>query len=185
MNSVLCGKSDIDKRSDKGLAMSEEEEKRNSTTGIDQGDQVRGGSDRRGGGSAGPPRPLARGGGYLKNCTILNFQPVAEKKRDPRLDELREMGLQRAWLEVAEAIGVDAFLKAWRILDADGSNKTDDGRRLVPMRSYGCFERYQRNRYIETLVGAGCTPDEISHLLHQQIGEKISARHILRFRRRG
>jgi hypothetical protein len=165
--------------------MIEDIEKRNSREGIDQvmtaSDSDEGGV----GGRQGEAPPGLGGGGYPKNCKILNFSTITEKKRDPRLDELREMGLQRSWLEIAEAIGVDSFLTIWRILDADKTNKTDDGRRLIPMRSYSCFERYQRNRYIETLVNAGATPAEISTHLLQQIGEKISARHILRFRKRG
>jgi hypothetical protein len=30
---------------------------------------------------------------------------------DPRIEELQRMGLQRLWLDVAKAIGVDALLK--------------------------------------------------------------------------
>lgn len=45
---------------------------------------------------------------------------------DPRLNEMREMGLQSVWIEVAEAIGVDAFLKMWWELDVDDPNEPAD-----------------------------------------------------------
>jgi hypothetical protein len=157
-------------------------EKRHSAAGIDGAarDQEEG----VGGRQAGTP-PAPGGGGYQKKCEIFNFLDHAGKNRDPRLEELREMGVQRAWLEVAEAIGVDDFLKVWRILDADSTNKTEDGRRLVPMRSYSCFVRFQRNRYIESLYDLGLTTHEIRSRLIQQLGEKVSINHILRFRRKG
>jgi hypothetical protein len=157
-------------------------EKRHSTAGIDSESH----GQEQGVGGRQEEAPLSPGGGgYQKKCEFFNFSDHLAKNRDPRLDELREMGVQRSWLEVAEAIGVDNFLKVWRILDADATNKTEDGRRLVPMRSYSCFERFQRNRYIESLVDLGLSTTEIRSRLIQQIGEKVSARHILRFRRKG
>lgn len=141
--------------------------------------------DRVGGRQAPPPAP-PRGGGYQNVCTVLNFEASAgQKKRDPRLDELREMGLQRVWVDVAEEIGVDALLKMWRILDRDLSSIGDDGRLLVPLRSYSTFLRYQRNRYIETLDSLGMKPKEIREKLNQQLCEQISLRHISRIINRG
>lgn len=127
------------------------------------------------------PTLPAGGGGYLNKCTVLNFEPDAEqKKRDPRLDELREMGLPRAWLEVGEAIGVDALMKTWRILDRDEFNHSENGRMLVPMRRYSTFLRYQRNRYIEALNSQGMKPKEIREKINAQLGEQLSICHILR-----
>jgi len=124
---------------------------------------------------------LAGGGGYQNICTVLNFEPgAAEKKRDPRLEEFRQMGLQRVWLEVTEEIGVDAMLKMWRILDRDQSSIGDDGRLLMPIRSYSTFLRYQRNRYIESLNSMGMKPRDIQEKLNAQLCEKISLRHISR-----
>lgn len=133
-----------------------------------------------GGRQASSPSP-AWGGGYQNICTVLNFEPGAEeKKRDPRLEEFKQMGLQRVWLDVAEEIGVDAMLKMWRILDRDQSSIGDDGRLLVPIRSYSTFLRYQRNRYIESLNCMGMKPREIQEKLNAQLCEKISLRHISR-----
>lgn len=126
-----------------------------------------------------PPPP--GGGGYQNICKILNFdQNADQKKRDPRLDEFRQMGLQRVWLEVAEEIGADNMLKMWRILDSDQASVGDDGRLLVPIRSYSTFLRYQRNRYIESLSDMGMKPKEIREKLRAQLCEQISLRHISR-----
>ncbi|OGT19460.1 MAG: hypothetical protein A2342_05875 [Gallionellales bacterium RIFOXYB12_FULL_54_9] len=133
------------------------------------------------GGRQATPPSLSGGGGYQNICTVLNFEPeAAKKKRDPRLEEFRQMGLQNVWLEVSEEIGVDAMLKMWRILDRDQSSIGDDGRLLVPIRSYSTFLRYQRNRYIESLNSMGLKPREIQEKLNAQLCERISLRHISR-----
>jgi hypothetical protein len=166
------------------MTMHRDDEKRSSTTGIDQAVAEDEGLRQGVGGRQGIGAPQVGGGGYPNNCTILNFQNSAQKKRDPRLDELSEMGLQRSWLTVAEQIGVDAFLQVWRILDSDRSNETTDGRRLVPMRSYSSYERYQRNRYIESLARMGLNDQQIRDALEQRIGEKVTKRHICSIRRK-
>lgn len=131
------------------------------------------------------PAPAPGGGGYQDVCTVLDFEkkPTEAKKtapQDPRLDELRHMGLSRAWLQVAEAIGVDAFLTMWRILDADPACWHNDSILRVRLRPYRSYLRYQRNRYIEALVIKGLKPDEIKRRLRQQLGESVSHRHITR-----
>lgn len=124
------------------------------------------------------PAP-AGGGGYQDICNVLNFDPSTEpKKRDPRLAELREMGLRRVWLNIAEEVGVDALLKIWRILERDPSGTDKEGRLVVP--SYSSFLRYQRNRYIEALSAGGMKPREIQEKLKAQLCEQISIRHISR-----
>jgi hypothetical protein len=93
------------------------------------------------------------------------------------------MGLQREWLDVADAIGVDDFLKVWRILDASSSahsRKGEDGRLMIPIRCYSAFLRYQRNRYVESLDAMGMKPPEIQQKLKDQLCEHISIRHISR-----
>lgn len=165
----------------KGIWMSKRNRKRSSEHGIDS--RCPHTPDMFGGVGARQitPRPPARGGGYQNKCTILNFDPqAAEKKRDPRLEELREMGLQRVWLEVAEKIGVDAFLAVWRILDADQTSIDNYGRLMVPIRAYSTYMRYQRNRYVEALSAMGYTPPQIRQKLKTQLCEEISIRHISR-----
>lgn len=133
-----------------------------------------------------PTPPPPRGGGYPDVCTVLDFQkkPAAAKKTappaDPRLDELRRMGLPRVWLRVAEAIGIDAFLTTWRILDADPSTWHNETILRIRLRPYRSYLRYQRNRYIEALTAQGLKPDEIQRRLQRQLGETVSHRHITR-----
>ena len=92
-----------------------------------------------------PPR---RGGGYLKNYTI--FQPLNQKTNfvDPRLDELRKMGLSAAWQRVASEIGFDNFLKMWRVLDSESKFQDERYGLLMNLRRYSSYLRYQRATYI-------------------------------------
>lgn len=112
---------------------------------------------------------------------VLDFDLDAEQKQlDMLLLELREMGLQRVWLDVCEAIGADNMLKMWRILDSDRSNTKDEGRLLVSIRRYSTFLRYQRNRYIESLNSIGMNPKEIHKTIKDHLCEHISIRSIAR-----
>jgi hypothetical protein len=93
---------------------------------------------------------------------------------------LRRIGLQRVWLDVAEQIGVDAFLVVWRLIDADPSCSSDGTTLRVPIRLYRTFLRAQRNQYIRTLAGMDVSPREIKRRLSRQFGESVSLRHIKR-----
>lgn len=129
-----------------------------------------------------PPLPLG-GGGYLETCAVLKFStrpPAPEKKCDPRMLELEHMGLPRVWLDVAEEIGVDAFLATWRILDAEPSMRHKEGFLQIRLKLYRSFLRYQRNRYIEALAARGMKPAEIQRELSRQLCESVSIRHISR-----
>jgi hypothetical protein len=122
---------------------------------------------------ASPPGP--RGGGYLSSCTTSNFRAP-----DPRIDELRAMGLPGSLVRVADAIGADAFLAMWRIFDAEPSFRTEKGDLEVRLRPYRSYLRYQRNRYIEELAARGCTPQQIREAVRLNLCEQIGLRHIYR-----
>lgn len=178
--------SEVNKRLDRESEVVDETEKRNTTgkTTKPCGDE-RVAAEGVGGRQADSP-PHPGGGGYLNICKILKFQPeVDEKKIDPRLEELKKMGLQHAWIRVAETIGFDSFLSVWRILDADPASYGGGGRLEIPLRAYSSYLRYQRNRYIETLTGMGCDAKQIRDRLKEQLREKISLRHISRIQKRG
>lgn len=133
---------------------------------------------------ADPALPIL-GGGYQDVCTAVEFQKNARRAeknapRDPRLDDLRAMGLQRAWIRGAEEIGVDAVLALWRILDADPQSSYDGTTLRVPLRAWRTYLRYQRNRYIEQLRDIGHGPHEIQRRLARQMGERVSVSHIKR-----
>lgn len=91
----------------------------------------------------------------------------------------------RAWLRVANDIGVDAFDRMWKILDEEFPEEVA-GQGLRPwIRSYRSYLRYQRNRYIEALFAEGRSEAEIRALVRETLGEQISPRHISRICRRG
>ena len=93
------------------------------------------------------PNPSDKGG-YLNNCTV--FKPLDEKKceRDPRLDELRLMGIHHTWQKVADAIGMDNFLAMWRILDAEPQFQCERSGLRMKLRSYKSYKRFQRDKLI-------------------------------------
>lgn len=125
----------------------------------------------------------ARGGGYLENCGAGEFQPP-----DPRMDELRRIGLPRAWLMVAERIGFDAWLDVWRMLsDADfhAEIRMDTGGTRMPrLRSFASYLRFQRNRYIESLSERGLDAEEIQRAVARNLGESLSPDQISRLMKR-
>lgn len=155
-------------------------EKRSSMDGMDGVDHLGGSPGSGVGARHGHPAPQAGGGGYQGTRGVSKFANFAFGDRDPRIDELRTMGLQARWIRIAEAIGVDAFLAMWRILDADPSVRTDKGDLEVTLRPYSSYLRFQRNRYIESLVGQGLGPREIQEAVKRELCEVISLRHISR-----
>ena len=123
----------------------------------------------------------ARGGGYLDICTLSGFDIGSKITRgranyDPRLDELRAIGLAPRWLEIASTLGVDAFLRLWEILD---KHAADENFRISIPR-INSYIRYQRNRFILSLSACGLSPKDIRKQLEAQVGESISCRHISR-----
>lgn len=128
------------------------------------------------GGRLGPGCPGSGGGGYLDICTTDRL-----RVRDPRLAELREIGLGRHWLRVAAQIGVDAFLATWQILSQDDSVQDDCGRVHIP--SITTYMRYQRNQVIATLAADGSTAGEIRRALKSRLGYDLTEGHIRKLMR--
>lgn len=119
-----------------------------------------------------PTRP-ARGGGYLHECM------PPQLSADARFRELEDMGLPGFWLQLAYAIGYDHFMTMWRMLDAEHTLHNDAGSMIeLQMRRYSSFRRYQRNRFVETLVDMGLTDTVIKERLRCELGEELSISHI-------
>lgn len=117
----------------------------------------------------------AGGGGYLDECTPAQLWEKA------RLRELADMGLPRVWLEIAHDLGYDAFMRLWRRLDAAVELRSESNSMIdVKLRRFGSFERYQRNRFIETLVGMGLGYQEIRRRVKAELHEELSESHIIR-----
>lgn len=118
------------------------------------------------------------GGGYQDEC----IDP--ELFEDGRVRELAEMGLPRVWLAVAEQIGYDNFMAMWRVLDAAMELRSDsDSMILVQLRRYRSFQRFQRNRYIESLAPL-LSDAEIQMRVIAELDEKLHLSHIRRIARR-
>jgi hypothetical protein len=126
------------------------------------------------GGRQGLTRPPAGGGGYLNGCTPTKL------RADPRLREFAEIGLQEHWLQVAEIVGYDSFVALWRLLSTK-LNLINDGKQIeLTLRQYQSFERYQRNRYIETLAMTGMSIGQIHSTITKELGDARSYRQVLR-----
>ncbi len=95
------------------------------------------------------------------------------------------MGLARVHIELARKIGFDAFMQVWQHYDGEPMCHTDKGDLEIRMRPYRSYMRYQRNRFIETLLAAGMKPAEVQAQLLHELCEKVSPGHISRIGRKG
>lgn len=93
------------------------------------------------------------------------------------------MGVARAHLCVAEAIGYDNFITMWRIYDEEPSYRSMSGMLEIPMRAFRSYLRFQRNRIIESLSNEGCTVRDIQQRLQGLFRESITRHHIRAIRR--
>jgi len=158
----------------------QQDEKRSLGVGNTPGHACRQGV----GGRQSRPGVAGAGGGY-QDVYINSDAPLGalKKSRAPALEmtiaELREMGLSQRWLEVAETIGIEAFLKMWAILDRDNLQSPSERecvRVWIPqMRRYF---RFQRNKLIHALSSDGVSKYEIQKIIASELGERISIRHI-------
>lgn len=126
-----------------------------------------------GGRQAGRPARTG-GGGYLNGCT------ASELCADPRLRELAEIGLSATWLGVARQLGYDQFVALWRLLSADPALRNDNNQIELTLRPFRAYERYQRNRYIETLTQQGLPLSLIHQLVRHELGESLGYRQMKR-----
>lgn len=122
-------------------------------------------------------RPRRGGGGYLNERTSSELR---QSLADPRIRELEEIGLSATWLSVAHLLGFDAFMAMWRLLSADDLLRDDDGQIELHLRPVKAYDRYQRNRYIATLVQCGIRPHVIHQIIRAELGERLSYRHVNR-----
>lgn len=166
----------------KGVLMSRS---RSSSAGIAQSQigpaPVEPRSDQGVGGRQGDGRACPAGGGYLETCTDLKFSESAGR-RDPRLDQLGALGLQPAWLRLAEQLGVDLFLTVWRTLDADDTPVNESGTLTLTLRRYACWQRAERDGHIRALKAAGLPTRQVRERLLDNYGQRLSPAHVRRIR---
>lgn len=113
----------------------------------------------------------------LETTSLRPSEQQATREADPRLDELHDMGMHPRWLHIAEAIGLDAFLLVWRLLDENPPN-IPGSKVCVSMPRFTRYLRYQRNRFIEALVVEGIRTADIRRRLKSELGVNVSLRHI-------
>lgn len=116
------------------------------------------------------------GGGDLGTCNFSKFPP---EPGDPRLDDLRAIGLQPCWRRIAALIGCDLWDKVWRLLDEDAT-RGNDGAMYIPLRSYRSYLRYQRNQLVRTLYAGGMRINDVQDEVHKAVGERLSRKHLYR-----
>ena len=133
-----------------------------------------------GGGSARAPLPAKHGGGYQDVCTKIGARvcaPAPAAAVDPRLAELRRVGLPQPWPRVAAVIGFDAFMTLWQALatvDVAGS------RDRVVMPKLSTYMRYQRNQLMRSLAAEGLDLEQIRQHLTTITSDVPTASHIRR-----
>ena len=112
------------------------------------------------------------GGGYLDICNRYRV-PIA---RQLEHDELRHLGLSPMWLEVSRAVGPEAFVQIWEILDRHATEDYGNLRLRIPR--FRRFLRHQRNRFLLTLARAGLGADEIRERLKEEVDESLHVEHV-------
>ncbi len=133
-----------------------------------------------GGGSARHVRAPAGGGGYQDACTKIGAAvsaPPAPATIDPRLVELRRVGLPQPWPRIAAQIGFDAFMAVWQALATVDSAGSRD--RIV-MPKLSTYLRYQRNQLMRSLDAEGLSIEEIRQHLAKLTSDVPSTSHIRR-----
>ena len=117
------------------------------------------------------------GGGYLDNYSFSQLS-IGKFPPDPRLDDLKRLGIHHTWQKVAATIGMDAFLTMWRILDTEEQFQHPKGNLSINLRRYRSYVRFQRNEYIRSLAKEGFTKKEIANKLSSALCEKVQTCHM-------
>jgi hypothetical protein len=133
------------------VAVMSNHERRSSSEGLTAPEDL---STTPGGRRPGEAYPQ-EGGGSLPNCT---FSGVAVQRAgappDPRLQELRDIGLNAQWLSIVEALGFEDFILLWGLLSEMARKKKpydNDPVIRIRMPKFSRYLRYQRNLLIERL----------------------------------
>lgn len=121
------------------------------------------------------PMPVL-GGGY-QDIHHPRETPVKAAAADPRIAELRAVGIPRIWITAAEAIGFEPFMRLWDVFMQAGH--VDDRCRVV-VPNMARYLRFQRNQLIRRLLEDGHASPQICEIVEAVTGEKISESHVRR-----
>jgi hypothetical protein len=93
----------------------------------------------------------------------------------------RNHGPAAVWIDVARAIGYDCFMAMWAILDRSMQLRSESESMIeVQLRRLASYRRFQRNRFIESLVPKAWATRRIRDRVQRELGEKLSLSHISR-----
>ncbi len=132
--------------------------------------------------------PSPQGGGYPSSCSSSGGgfsaaapPAAATAERDPRVEELRQLGLGPVWVRVAETIGYETFIAAWAVMSAN--REFMDGRNRITIPDISLLHIYQRNLAVRSLARRGFRPRQIRDEMLRSAGLALSPyqiQHIIR-----
>lgn len=145
----------------------------------DQGVGARQGSLPLGSGGGGSPGSCSAFAGALGAPPAP--APVSPGERDPRVEELRQIGLGAVWVRVADAIGYENFLTAWAVMSSNRDFM--DGRNRTTIPDISLLYRYQRNQLVRSLAQRGLSKKQIFNEVARLTGMALTdhqIEHIIR-----
>jgi len=93
------------------------------------------------------------GVGYLTVCNALKSSIQKNRAMDPRISQLKKMGLDWKWIRIAESMGFDSFLQMWTMMSELFDNDRSCIRASIP--HVKKLIRFQRNMVINELHSQG------------------------------
>jgi len=95
----------------------------------------------------------AGGLGYLDVYTKVESSIQKNRARDPRITQLKKMGMDWRWIRIAQQIGFDAFIQTWALISDLFEDERPYVRASIP--HVKKLIRYQRNILIRRLDASG------------------------------
>jgi len=118
----------------------------------------------------------AGGVGYLDIYTKLESPIQKNRARDPRIMQLKKMGLDWRWITIAERIGFDSFVETWALI----SDLFEDDRSYVraSIPHVKKLIRFQRDMLIRQLHADGLKVHAIHNAIQETYHISVSPRTI-------
>jgi hypothetical protein len=124
------------------------------------------------GGRQPPGTPPSEGGGLPDICSALSsadkpIQKILAENFKFSIEDLRTIGIDGKWLEIARAVGVEKFIEIWAILDRENINqpKAMRDRMRVHVPAFSRCLKFVRNQIIDQATAKGHNANEIHNLL--------------------
>jgi len=118
-------------------------------------------------------QPTSSGGvGYLNICTDLESSIQKKRAQDPRILQLKKMGLDWRWMKIAENMGFDSFIQMWTLMSELFDDERSCVRSSIP--HVKKLIRFQRNMLIHNLHAKGHDLQQIHDTV--EVVYKISMR---------